>query len=258
MASSFTSHQRARRLTAGALALFAASLSACERESQPPPDTSAQRAPAPKGVRYVFASQVGAPPVRFQFPEPLQEYKGTASKVVAELTLPDDKEPLLDAMTLRVDVEAASVSLGEADIDANAHSAMFMNVEKHPTSNFVLTGIDPPGVVLGPKPAIFTMRGDFTLKGITIPVEVAAAMTRLKDGNIELDARWTVNILKPFEIPGPATGEAAERVDLRATLRFSPGLTPEQMGAASGTAQDSPPPAPPGENRPGSASSPNP
>lgn len=165
--------------------------------------------------------------VSFTFPEPLSDYKGEAKDVSGELTM----DASMTAATLRgfVEVKTASVTLGEPEIDGNAHSAMFMNVEKYPVSRFEITGIEGgEGVsLLDSDKARVNMRGDFTLKGIAVPIVVPATLTlsRAAYGGVSavlLSATWEINILTPFEIPGPSTGEAAERVVFRADLVLEP------------------------------------
>lgn len=230
-----------RRWVGGAFFLIALpvcfSASGCERNPTAP---AAAPAPAPavapgqavaaeaKPLRFRVKPRADKPVVSFTFPEPLNDYKGEAKDVSGELIMSE-------ATGLRgyIEVKTSSVTLGEPEIDGNAHSAMFMNVEKHPVSRFTITGIEGvagggvPGWRSYPEhsPLAFVMLGDFTLKGITIPIRV---MTTLAfDGadvvaptRMTLDAKWEINILKPFDIPGPSTGEAAERVIFHASLEL--------------------------------------
>jgi polyisoprenoid-binding protein YceI len=200
----------------------------CDRKPVEPPRVSAPAAAASERVlRFAVKPRAETPLLAFTFPEPLNDYKGEAKTVSGAFTIAES----MAASSLRgfVEVETASVTLGEPEIDANAHSAMFMNVEKYPVSRFEITGIDAgQGVsLLTTEKADIRMRGDFSLKGHTVPIVVPTTLTVRRAefggvGAIMLSATWEINILKPFEIPGPSTGEAAERVVFRAELELVP------------------------------------
>lgn len=215
----------ARRRVGGAFFLIAAVIaicSGCEREpSQSAPVQAMQ--PTEKQVRFVVRPRGEKPLVSFTFPEPLNDYKGEAKEVSGELTIAES----MSTATLRgfIEVLTASVTLGESGIDENAHSAMFMNVEKYPVSRFTITSVDAAegASLLGAEKMGVTMHGGFTLKGITVLIRVPATLS-LDSGDdgepvrMKLEASWEINILKPFEIPGPSTSEAAERVVFKADL----------------------------------------
>lgn len=201
----------------------------CDR---PNPQHAAQEAPAPPespvdgAVLFTVAAESERTGVTFAFPPPLDDYSGWAKSVSGELSMHLDG----GAATLRgyIEVQTASVTLGEADIDANAHSSMFMDVEKHPTSRFTITRIEsvPPAPMTG-EPVSFIMHGEFQLKGHAVQIQVPATLSpnRSPLGDFvayDLSAAWEINILKPFGIPGPSTGEAGERVLLKSRLRLTP------------------------------------
>ncbi|MFM9956831.1 MAG: YceI family protein [Phycisphaerales bacterium] len=202
--------------------VLALALTGCERSEPPAPvDPPAAARPetappsAQPALRLVVVSHALDPEstIRFTFPAPLEIYGGEAKDFGGELTI----DPGLSPSTLRgfIEVKTASVTLGEPDIDENAHSAMFMGVEKHPTSRFTIREIVPTP----DKPGAFTMRGPFTLKGYEIEIEVPATLEPVAPAGPSsgadvwtLNATWEINILKPFGIPGPSSDPAAERV----------------------------------------------
>lgn len=210
--------------------LVMAGLSGCDRGG-PAPAPAVVAANDSKVSENVLRLRVRprgeSPVVSFTFPEPLNDYRGEAKEVSGELTM----DASMTAASLRgfVEVKTASVTLGEPEIDGNAHSAMFMNVEKYPVSRFEITGIEGgEGVsLLDSDKAEVKMRGSFSLKGIAVPIVVPSTLTLRRaayggESAVVLGATWEINILTPFEIPGPSTGEAAERVLLRAELVLEP------------------------------------
>lgn len=221
----------------GGRTLFAVALmcavSGCDRKPvEPPPVAAPAAAESERVLRFAVKARAEKPLVSFTFPEPLNDYKGEAKVVRGAFTIAES----MAANSLRgfVEVETASVTLGEPEIDANAHSAMFMNVEKYPVSRFEITGIDGgEGVsLLNAEKAEIRMRGDFSLKGHTVGIVVPTTLTVRRAeyggvGEIVLSASWEINILKPFEIPGPSTGEAAERVVFKAEFELVPAADQE-------------------------------
>lgn len=236
------SHTPPIRFRVGGAFLFVAAIAlagptGCDRKPQAPaaaPATTPGQAVAAidKPLHFRVKPRADTPVVSFTFPEPLSDYKGEAKEVSGEIIM-----SVATGLRGYIEVKTASVTLGEPEIDGNAHSAMFMNVEKHPVSRFTITGIEGVtggGIPGGPSypgewdarsPLVFVMLGDFTLKGITIPIRVPTTLAfdgadLVPPTKITLDASWEINILKPFEIPGPSTGEAAERVIFHASLEL--------------------------------------
>jgi polyisoprenoid-binding protein YceI len=218
------------------MVLVVGGLSGCDRKASeaPPAPPAAATVSAPvaekpaNALRFRVMPRAETAVVSFTFPEPLSDYKGEAKEVGGELTIAES----MDAATLRgfIEVKTASVTLGESGIDENAHSAMFMNVEKYPVSRFTITSVEAAegASLLGAEKVDVKMHGDFSLKGHTIPIVVPTTLAVRRAayggvGAITLGASWEINILKPFEIPGPSTGEAAERVVFKADLVVEPG-----------------------------------
>ena len=85
----------------------------------------------------------------------------------------DDANPAASSVTLTI--QTGSVDTGSADRDGHLVSADFFDVENHPTATFVSTSVRPDGddYVLG---------GDFTLKGVTKPIDLKLEFNGVNPG----------------------------------------------------------------------------
>ncbi|MBB6428384.1 YceI family protein [Algisphaera agarilytica] len=145
------------------------------------------------------------PAVQFKFPAPLDAYAGEVTSVSGELTLGEGLS--LEGMRGRFVADPSTVTMGEEDLDDSIHTTM-LEVDSHPESFFVIekieTEFDQPafGTV-----AAAVMHGQFTMKGITIPLSVPASIEAFlgEDGKprLSIDGRWEVRLLDPFGIEGP-------------------------------------------------------
>jgi polyisoprenoid-binding protein YceI len=83
-------------------------------------------------------------------------------------TFPDVTATLTggEGPTLEGTVTIASVSTGDADRDGHLQSPDFFDAERYPQASFVATLVTPDRVV-----------GEFTLKGVTKEIELAAAFS---------------------------------------------------------------------------------
>ena len=77
----------------------------------------------------------------------------------------DEKAP--DKTTLEVNINTKSVDSNHAERDKHLRSDDFLDVEKFPEAKFVATSYVPSESGKG------IMKGDFTLHGITKPIEIA-------------------------------------------------------------------------------------
>lgn len=88
---------------------------------------------------------------------------------------PDD----LAASKVSVKLDAASIDTNQEQRDAHLRSADFLDVENHPTIDFVSTKIEPDG-------DDYRIHGDLTIRGVTRPVvlaaEYAGAVTNMQGG----------------------------------------------------------------------------
>jgi len=102
--------------------------------------------------------------------------RGTMRIVDLQLEFdPDD----LTASRVRVSLDAASIDTGVGPRDAHLRSADFLDVEHHPTIDFVSTRIEPHG-------RAYRVHGDLTIRGTTRPVvleaEYAGTVTNMQGG----------------------------------------------------------------------------
>jgi len=134
---------------------------------------------------------------------------------------------VIGGATGRFAADPASVTMGEADLDAEIQASM-LDVSAHPESFFVLEATEasaesPDFGVLAPA----VLRGTFTMKGHAVPLEVTASIEPVTaaDGAVRLviDARWTLGLLRPFGIDGPSGDqETGDSLEFVARLVFAP------------------------------------
>lgn len=90
----------------------------------------------------------------------LAKVRGRFDGVVASLTVGDD----LESSVVSAVVDMSTVSTGNADRDGHLQSSDFFNSEANPTMRFASTSISGSN-------DDYTMVGDLTVNGITLPVE---------------------------------------------------------------------------------------
>ena len=200
------------------------------------PPAPANAAPPPPAIdrwptRWVMvAPGADAPPaVQFAFPAPQDAYRGEATDVSGSLTLGLDADGggVFAGATGRFAADPASVTMGEADLDAAIHGVK-LDVEAFPESFFVLETTEAAAV--SPNFGVLTpavMRGTFTMKGHAVPLVVTASLEPItaNDGSVRLvlDARWTLGLLNPFGIDGPSGDEeTGDFLEFSARLVFAP------------------------------------
>ena len=113
-----------------------------------------------------------------------------------------------EASSVNVSINTASVDSNHAERDKHLRSGDFLNVDKHPTANFVSTAVKSTG-----KDSA-DITGNLTLNGVTKPVVIAAKF--IGEGNdpwggyrAGFEGRTTLK-LKDFDIQkdlGPASQE---------------------------------------------------
>ena len=180
------------------------------------------------------------PAVQFAFAAPLDAYRGEATRVSGRLTLGQGAEGadgarggVIGGATGRFSADPASVTMGEADLDAEIRASM-LDVIRHPESFFVLErtearAVAPDFGVLAPA----VLHGRFTMKGHTVPLVVTASFEPITtaDGDLRLvlDGRWPLGLLRPFGIDGPSGDrQRGDTLEFTARLVFEPARAPAE------------------------------
>ncbi len=164
----------------------------------------------------------------FHFPAPLDRYHGEVRAVRGELHLPN--VPSLSGATGVFEVDVASVTMGETELDAVIRSSSFLDVAGHPTAKFMLRAsvIDETPLAYG-EVATASFEGTFTMKGVSIPLTLRATFEPIadKDRKVRLRAKGTFQIpLEPFELDGPDGPEhAANTLVFHFRFSLSPAVT---------------------------------
>jgi len=147
-----------------------------------------------------------APLLRFGFPPPLEHYGGTASSLRGELRL--GAGGVLAGSSGYVEVAASELDMGEKYLTMTMLDELL--AAENPVARFDLrevSGVDASLPLRPGEERAFAARGDFSMKGITIPADVAATVlpTTGPDGQPRLVARVTfaVRLKESFNIDGP-------------------------------------------------------
>ena len=112
----------------------------------------------------VYKMDPGHTEVRFYWNHAgLTEQSGEWGKVDGEIEFDRDN---IEATKVTIEIDAASIDTGVADLDKHLRSADFFDVEKHPKITFVSTSAKQTGA----KSVLVT--GDLSIKDTTNPVEV--------------------------------------------------------------------------------------
>jgi polyisoprenoid-binding protein YceI len=115
------------------------------------------------------------PMVQFRFAPPLDHYRGEVTRGSGELEFPDHLLP--EGMVGHVEMDPTTVTMGVPDLDKALQGSVFLHTKKHPVSRFVIrsAGGDGQPIAYGRlSPASVT--GDFTLRGVTLPLTATAEM----------------------------------------------------------------------------------
>ena len=145
------------------------------------------------------------PAVVFSFLPPLDGYSGTGGVLRAEVVLDDGGR--LAAATGHFEVETASVSMGEPDLDKTIHGPLMLDAKKHPVSRFEITAVSgETGLGFG-RVSNVMLRGTFTMRGRSVPLDVRATFEPVigEDGGPRLvfTADWQLRLRDAFGIFGP-------------------------------------------------------
>ncbi|WP_137723875.1 YceI family protein [Prescottella subtropica] len=100
----------------------------------------------------------------------VSKVRGTFDDFTGTITVDENGVP-----AVRAEIQVASVNTRNAQRDGHIASADFFDVEQFPTATFVSTAVRPAGDNL-------VVEGDFTLHGVTRPVELAVEFLGVNPG----------------------------------------------------------------------------
>jgi polyisoprenoid-binding protein YceI len=100
----------------------------------------------------------------------VSKVRGSFETFTGAITVAEDGTPSVTA-----EIAVDSVHTGNEQRDAHVKAADFFDVEKFPTASFVSTGVRADG-------SNYVLDGDFTLKGVTKPVELKLEFNGVNPG----------------------------------------------------------------------------
>jgi polyisoprenoid-binding protein YceI len=100
----------------------------------------------------------------------VSKVRGSFESFSGAVVVAEDGTPSVQA-----EIAVDSVHTGNDQRDAHVKSADFFDVEKYPTATFVSTGVRADG-------DDYVLDGDFTLKGVTKPIELKLAFNGTNPG----------------------------------------------------------------------------
>ena len=189
-----------------------------------PPNTTRASSAINLARRWIVTdSEPGdAPQIMFHFPPPADHFAGEIKRATGRLTLAADLS--LTGAQGEFEADVSSLTMGAPDLDDALQGATYLFTQRFPTSRFVIAGIESEG-----RPVRYgeltnaTMRGEFTMKGVSIPLTVRAEFEPIVAAGgaprLLLRAAFQIDI-KDFSLVGP-NGP----VDVKDTLLFDVNLT---------------------------------
>ncbi len=127
-------------------------------------------------LTFDFKDPKGVNNVVFKADAPLESINGTASGVTGTVTF----DPLkADALKGKIIIAAASMHVGNPTMKEHLHGEKWMNVAKHPTLTFEVTGAE--SAVTAGNSTVAKVTGNLTVKGVTKQITVPVKLTYLKD-----------------------------------------------------------------------------
>lgn len=100
----------------------------------------------------------------------VSKIRGTFGTFSGAVVVAEDGTPSVSA-----EIAVDSVNTGNEQRDAHLKAADFFDVENYPTASFVSTGVRADG-------DDYVLDGDFTLKGVTKPIELKLAFDGVNPG----------------------------------------------------------------------------
>ena len=100
----------------------------------------------------------------------VSKVRGTFNDFTGTITVAEDGTPSVQA-----EIQVASIDTNNDQRDGHIKSADFFDAEQFPTATFVSTGVRPAG-------SDYVVEGEFTLRGVTKPVELALEFLGVNPG----------------------------------------------------------------------------
>jgi len=100
----------------------------------------------------------------------VSKVRGTFGTFSGAIVVAEDGTPSVSA-----EIEVGSLNTGNEQRDGHIKSADFFDAENHPTASFVSTGVRADG-------DDYVLAGDFTLKGVTKPIELKLEFNGVNPG----------------------------------------------------------------------------
>jgi polyisoprenoid-binding protein YceI len=137
----------------------------------------------------------------------VSKVRGTFGSFSGAIVVNEDGTP-----TVNAEIAIDSVNSGNEQRDAHLKAPDFFDVEKYPTASFASTGVRADG-------DDYVVEGDFTLKGVTKPIELKLAFNGTNPGmghgevagfeaSVVLNRKdFGIDIDMPLETGGTVVGE---------------------------------------------------
>ncbi|WP_182346413.1 YceI family protein [Tomitella gaofuii] len=100
----------------------------------------------------------------------VSKVRGNFDEFTGQITISDEGEA-----TVVADINVGSINTGNDQRDAHVRSADYFEVETHPVATFRSTGIRAKGDA-------HVLTGEFTLRGVTKPIEMDLELTGINPG----------------------------------------------------------------------------
>lgn len=161
----------------------------------------------------------GPPPILFQFPAPIDQYRGKVTGVRAELSLNEDLD--LSSLTGFIAAKASTVDMGESDLNDALQGSSFLKTKAFPEARFEIEKVESDVELAYGRLATVTLHGTFELKGKKIPLVVvgdAEALASAAGPRLRLRSAWSLDF-KGFSIE-QADGPSPQRHTLNFDLHL--------------------------------------
>ena len=170
----------------------------------------------PAAAQDAFMTKAGH--AEFTSRVPLHTFTGTSDHLVGKINLADS------TVDFYLDLATLETGIGKRDKDMRET----LEVDEYPFAEFFGTLVSPfDPTRRAPQPA--TVRGEFTLHGVSRTVTIDGTLQRTADG-LKVEAAWEIN-LNDYNIEPPSL--LIVRVDEVQKVRIDALLTPVDESAAS-------------------------